>query len=258
MLGGEPLSDIAGTMCMQDAINLLWAYLFAAADYASMPARVVMGQDPPMMPVLDGNGMQVGEKPVDMRKIAEDRILWLTGENAKVSQWDAATLDVFTSTIETCVSHVAAQTRTPPHYMILGKGLVNINADGMRAAETGAVMKAREWQTFASPQVRETFRLMALVRSDQGLADQCRFGSVHWKDAENRSQAQLVDALQKMSALGFPFEWVAEQYGLSQTEVARVLEMKAREAETDPIGAMTRQLAQQPQPGQLPAPPAGE
>lgn len=211
-----------------------------------------------MMPVLDGNGMQVGEKPVDMRKIAEDRILWLTGENAKVSQWDAATLDVFTSTIETCVSHVAAQTRTPPHYMILGKGLVNINADGMRAAETGAVMKAREWQTFASPQVRETFRLMALVRSDQGLADQCRFGSVHWKDAENRSQAQLVDALQKMSALGFPFEWVAEQYGLSQTEVARVLEMKAREAETDPIGAMTRQLAQQPQPGQLPAPPAGE
>ena len=42
LLGGAPLSDIEGAIAMQDAINLLWAYLFVAADYASMPARVVM------------------------------------------------------------------------------------------------------------------------------------------------------------------------------------------------------------------------
>src|SRR5690606_38901627 len=51
MLGAEPLSHIAGTISMQDAINLLWAYLFSAADFASMPARVVMGQEPPKLPI---------------------------------------------------------------------------------------------------------------------------------------------------------------------------------------------------------------
>jgi hypothetical protein len=96
VLGGEPLSDIAGTMAMQDAINLLWAYLFTAADFASMPARVVMGQEPPKIPILDDTGVKVGEKAVDLKKLAQDRILWLTGENAKIGQWDAAKLDVFT------------------------------------------------------------------------------------------------------------------------------------------------------------------
>src|SRR3569833_1783610 len=48
-LRGEPLSRIDGTIAMQDGINLMWAYLFVAADYASMPARVIMGQEPPKL-----------------------------------------------------------------------------------------------------------------------------------------------------------------------------------------------------------------
>jgi hypothetical protein len=260
MLGGEPLSDIEGTMAMQDAINLLWAYLFTAADFASMPARVVMGQEPPKIPILGPDGQKVGEKTVDLKKLAEDRILWLTGGDTKIGQWDAARLDVFTGVTEVGVSHIAAQTRTPPHYLILGKGLVNINADGMRAAETGLVMKVGEEQLYFGPSVRETYRLMAMVRDQAAVADQCRFGVVQWKDAENRSEAQTVDALSKLQAMGFPFEWLAERYGLSQTELTRVLAMKQREAESDPIAALARigasGNAQQPaeQPTEQPPP----
>lgn len=243
MLGGEPLSDIAGTMAMQDAINLLWAYLFTAADFASMPARVVMGQEPPKVPILDADGQKVGERPVDIKKLAEDRILWLTGQNSKIGQWDAAKLDVFTQVIETAVTHVAAQTRTPPHYLVLGKGLVNVNAEGMKTAETGLVKKVGEMQLFVGPAMREVFRLFALVRDDRGLADQCRFGVTQWKDAENHSEAQMVDALVKLQTIGFPFAWLAERYGLSQTEVGRVLAMRQAEAEQDPIAELARQQA---------------
>lgn len=235
MLGAEPLSDIRGTMAMQDAINLLWAYLFTAADFASMPARVVLGQEPPKLPILDATGQQIGERPVDLRKLAEDRILWLTGENTKIGQWDAAKLDVFTGVIETAVTHIAAQTRTPPHYLVLGKGMVNVSADGMRAAETGQVMKVREMQTFLTPAARGIFQRFALVRGRDKLAEQCRMGTVGWKDAENHSEAQRVDALQKLDAIGFPFAWVAEKYGLSAGEVARVLEMRKTERDEDPI-----------------------
>jgi hypothetical protein len=262
MLGGKPLSDIAGTMAMQDAINLLWAYLFTAADFASMPARVVMGQEPPKVPILDAQGQRVGEKTVDLKRLAEDRILWLTGQNTKISQWDAARLDVFTGVIEIAVTHVAAQTRTPPHYLVLGKGLVNVNAEGMKTAETGLVMKVGEQQTFFGPSTREIFRLFALVRGQTDLADQARTGVIDWKDAENHSEAQLVDALVKLQTIGFPFQWIAEKYGLSQTEVARVLAMKATEADEDPLSVLTR-AARTPPPdagaaGQPPGgPPAG-
>jgi hypothetical protein len=241
MLGAEPLSDIAGTMAMQDAINLLWAYLFTAADFASMPARVVMGQEPPKIPILDADGQKVGEKVVDLKKLAEDRILWLTGDNTKIGQWDAAKLDVFTGVIETAVTHIAAQTRTPPHYLVLGKGLVNVNAEGMKTAETGLVMKVKEMQTFMGPSTREVFRLFALVRDNAALAEQCRFGVVQWRDAENHSEAQLVDALVKLQTVGFPFPWLAERYGLSQTELARVMAMREAEMALDPVAALVRQ-----------------
>jgi len=259
MLGSDPLSDIAGTIAMQDAVNLLWAYLFTAADFASMPARVVMGQEPPKIPILDATGNKVGEQTVDLKELAKDRILWLTGQNAKIGQWDAAKLDVFTGVIETAVTHIAAQTRTPPHYLILGKGMVNVNAEGMKAAEAGLVAKVNEQHIFFSPPAREVFRMFALVRDEKKIADQCRFGQVVWKDAENRSEAQLVDALQKLGALGFPFQWIAERYGLSQPEVLRMLEMRDSEAAKAPAGMLANALAGEPAKPAKPAigPPRG-
>ena len=237
MLGGRPLSDITGTMAMQDAINLLWAYLFTAADYASMPARVVMGQEPPKIPILNDQGEKVGEKAVDIRDLAQGRLLWLTGQNAKIGEFQKAQLDTFTSVIEVAVGHVAAQTRTPPHYLVSNKGLSNLSGDALKAAETGLVKKVEESQLFLGPAVREVFRLMALAADKPDLAKKARLGVTQWKDAESRSEAQLVDALQKLKAIGFPFQWLAERYGLDQTEVTRLVQLREREAETDLFGA---------------------
>jgi len=235
MLGRGPLSDIAGAMAMQDAINLLWAYLFTQADFAGMPARVVMGQEPPKIPILDAAGQKVGEREVSLKKLSEDRILWLTGEKANIGQWEAAKLDMFTTVIEIAVTHIAAQTSTPATRLVLGQGMVNVSADGMRAAETGQVMKVREMQLFLTPPARGIFQRFALVRNQGALAEACRLGTVGWHDAENHSEAQRVDALQKLDAIGFPFAWIAERYGLSPSDVARVLDMKAKEREEDPL-----------------------
>lgn len=248
MLGAEPLSDISGTIAMQDAINLLWAYLFNAADHASFPARVVMGQEPPKLPILDASGVKVGEKAVDLKKLSEDRILWLTGQHTNIGQWDAAKLDVFTTVIEIAVTHVAAQTRTPPHYLVLGKGLVNVNAEGMKTAETGLVMKVREQQLYFGPAGRDNFRMMALAAGNTKLAEACRQGVVQWRDAENHSEAQLADSLTKLQSIGFPFEWLAEKYGLGQVELTRVLAMKVREQQTDPLALVAGAINKPPVP----------
>jgi len=225
MLGQAPLSEIQGAMALQDAINLLWAYLFTAADFASLPARVVMGAEMPMIPVLDSNGQIVGEKPVEIPQLEQGRMLWLTGQNASIGQWNAADLKVFTDVVEVAVGHLAAQTRTPQHYLV-GK-MANLSAESLRAAEAGLAKKVNEMQTYFSPAVREVFRLVALTQDDAALADACRGGRVLWRDSETRSEAQLVDALLKLQTIGFPFAWLAEKYGLSDSELARVESLRA-------------------------------
>src|SRR5690606_35941922 len=170
-LGREPLSDIAGTMAMQDAINLLWAYLFGAADHASFPARVVMGNEHPKLPVLDKDGKKVGEKPVDLKDLQHGRLLWLTGQNASIGQWDAAKLDVFTDVIEVAIGHIGGQTRTPAHYFVANKGLSNINGETLVATETPLVKKVEEFQLFSSRAMSDIFRLYAKVRGNEALAD---------------------------------------------------------------------------------------
>jgi hypothetical protein len=233
MLNGEPLSDIAGATAMQDAVNLLWAYLFVAADYASMPARVVMGQAPPKMPILDANGQVIGEQPVDTEALKKGRMLWLTGQTTTIGQWDAAKLDAFTPIINVAVKHVASQTRTPIHYIVGDLG--NVNGETLTATETPLAMKVRESHQFYTPAVRGVFRRMALVRGDAALAEQCRTGRVQWRNPETRSEAQLADAALKDKSIGFPLQWIAEKrYGMKQDEIDRLMTMVEAER-SDPL-----------------------
>jgi hypothetical protein len=229
ILGGDPISEISGVIPMQDAINLLWAYAFLAADYASMPARVVLGQAPPKIPILDSNGQKIGEKPVDLRDLSEKRLLYLTGENAKIDSWEAARLDVFTDTIEVAVGHIAAQTRTPPTYLVTKTGMSNVNGEGLKASEIGLVKKVEEFQTFASPALRELYRLVALAMGDEALARQARLAKIDWANPEIRSDAQLSDSLLKLKAMGYPLEFLMELRGDSPLEIERIMGMARAE-----------------------------
>ena len=232
LLRGEPLSRIAGTIAMQDAVNLLWAYLFVGADFASMPARVVMGQEPPKLPVLDENGQKVGEKPVDIAELARGRMLWLTGQNAKIGSWDAAKLDVFTAVINVAVKHIMSQTSTPAYY--INGELGNTNGETLKATETPLVNDVRDDHKVYTPPARGLFRLMALVRGNPRVAEACRTATIDWRNPEIQTEAQQSDAALKDRQVGFPLEWVAtERYGYTQTQVDRLLDMVAR----DPAGS---------------------
>lgn len=231
VLSRGPLSDIQGTASMQNAINLLWAYLFNAADAASMPARVVMGQEPPKVPILDDNGQKIGEVPVSQKDLTEGRMLWLTGQNTTVGQWDAAKLDVFTEVIEKAVGHIAAQTRTPPHYLVANRGLSNLSGDALKAAETGLVQKVRQAQEFFEPRLRDVFELIALQLGEDKAAEEARVGQVLWKDPENRSDAQTSDAMLKDAQAGYPFEFLLERRGHPPGEIARIMAMREKELE---------------------------
>lgn len=223
-LDGDPVSEITGAMCMQDSINLLWSYLFGAADFASMPARVVMGQEPPKIPKLAADGSVSGHELVPVEQLKAGRLLWLTGQNTTIGQWDAANLETFTKVITIAVRHLAAQTRTPIHY-IVGE-LTNVNGDTLIAGEAPLVKKVEDAQAGYTASVREVFALMALVRDKPGVAEQCRAGRVQWKDAETRTQAQASDAALKDRQVGLSLATVLQRrYGMSQPEIAREMDL---------------------------------
>jgi len=236
----NPLSDIDGVIAMQDAINLIWAYLMNALDYASLPQRIVTGAEMPSVPVLNEAGQVVGKRPVELDELIKERILWIPGQNAKTNEWSAAALDVFSQVIERAIEHIAAQTRTPPHYLI-GK-IQNVSAEALTAAETGLVAKTRERTNYMSPGLREVYRLIALAQDDERKARAVRSGTIVWEDFQFRALGQKVDALSKLHDMGFPFEWIAEQYGLSPLEVQRVVAMRAAEQRDSQLDDMLERV----------------
>ena len=258
LLDDAPMSDIDGVMSVQDAINLVWAYLFNALDFASLPQRVVTGAEVPRIPILDAKGQVVGEKPVDLDQLVKDRVLWIPGDSASTAEWSAARLDVFSAVIERAIEHIAAQTRTPSHYLI-GR-IANLSADALTAAETGLVSKTRERLTYFTPPLRRVYALVAAAQGNPERAKAALSGTVVWGDIQFRSLAQKVDALMKMHQMGFPLEWIAEQYGLEPNEVARVMDMRERELHMDPVGAMAQTLerAYPTPPPDAPEPPGVE
>ncbi len=247
LLSRGPISDIDGTMAMQDAINLMWAYLFGAADYAGMPARVVMGAERPVMPILNELGEKIGEKPLDLEALTRGRMLWLTGEKASINSWDAAKLDVFTAVVNVAVKHIASQTKTPIHY-IMGE-LGNVNGETLTAIELPLAMKVGKAQKSLTGPTREVFRRLALVRGRSAIAEACRTAVVQWRNPETMSDAQVSDAATKDRAIGWPLEAIFERrYGLAQPEVARLMRQIEAEA-NDPIMASVIKAA-----GSAPAP----
>lgn len=231
MLRGEPQSEIDGVIPKQDAVNLLWAYLFFAADQASMPARVLLGTTPPMRQILDSTGAVVGTEPVTIQMLSETRFATFSGENAKIDQWDAADLSVFTEVIDVLVGHIASQTRTPPTYLVSKTGMSNVNSDGLKASEIGLNKKVIEFQTFATPQLREVFRLIALAKGDLKLAEEVRLSSIVWMNPEIRSEAQLADALLKKRQTGYPLEYLMELDGIDPYDMQRIKDMITAEGD---------------------------
>lgn len=229
-LKGDPISEIQGVMPMQDAINLLWAYLFLAADYASMDARVLLGAEPPKIPILDNDGKVIGTRPVEMKDLREKRLISVTGEHASIDSWAAAKLDIFTDTIEIAVGHIAAQTRTPPTYLVTKTGMSNVNGEGLKASEIGLVNKSDEFIRFTDPRLREVLRLIALVKGDRALADQTRLAQIVWESREIRSESQLADALLKKSQMGYPFEYLLQLDGRSPSEIRQIMKLRASES----------------------------
>ena len=177
-----------------------------------------------------------------MKDLQEKRFLWLTNPDAKIDSYPKAQLDQFTDVIETIVGHIAAQTRTPPTYLVTKTGMSNVNGEGLKASEIGLVKKTLEFQLFATPAMREIHLLTALAMGDEGLSKAARQATMVWANPEIRSEGQLSDSLVKKRSVGYPFEYLMELDGIDPMDIERVMAMREREQSDMQIEAALRGL----------------
>jgi hypothetical protein len=228
-LHGSPRSEIENVAPLQDAMNTLWAHLMTASDTLALPARAVLGMDRPVREILDDEGEVVGEEDLPLDSFRSDRLLWLEREGASIAEFSAADLTNYTKVIEVAVQHIAAQTRTPPHYL-LGQ-MVNVSADALVAAESGLVAKVQERQRYFGAALREVMRLAALADGESQRAADLALGSVVWRDAQFRSDAQYADALTKLKAINVPDEALWERIpGVDPDQINRWKTMRNDQA----------------------------
>lgn len=228
-LRSRPRSEIRNVIPLQNTVNTLWAHLITASDQLALPARAVLGMDRPTKEILDSDGEVIGEEDLPIDRFRSDRLLWLEREGAQIAEFSAADLTNYTKVIEVAVQHIAAQTRTPPHY--LAGQMVNVSADALVASESGLVAKAVEMQRGFGSGIRDIARLEAKASGDTARAESLALGSVIWRDAQYRSDAQYADALTKYKAINVPDEALWERIpGVTPDEIERWKSMRDDQA----------------------------
>lgn len=243
LMDDNPVSDISGIMPLQDAVNLIWAYLLNGLDQASLPGRVITGAELPKVPILANDGSIAGYRDVELDELMKERILWIPGKEVSVEEWTAAALDVFSAVISQLVEHIAAQTRTPPHYLVAK--MVNTAAESLNIAEAGLVSKTKERITYAGRGLKKTKRLMAkAMGANERRLVAINAGKLVWANVQYRSDSQMADVATKYRSAGFPMEYIAEKLLVDPSEVARVMQMIEKESARDPLAAAQRAMQQ--------------
>lgn len=215
-------SDLANVIPVQNFINKVLADAIVASEYAAYPQRWATGIEPQVDP-------ETGDELPLQEFVAAVSRLWTDGNpDARFGTFEAADVGKYVQLVELGVQHVAAQTRTPPHYL-LGQGGQFPSGESLKATETGLVARTRRKNGDAGEGLEEGMRLAFLAQGDERRGRELRAETI-WADPESRTEGERVDALTKMATLGVPRRALWERWGASQEEIRRWEQWAAAEA----------------------------
>jgi len=214
-VGGR--SDIAVVIPVQDAVNKLVSDMMIASEFASFAQRWATGLEVPRDP-------ETGRALTDEQFLASVGRVWVSEHpEAKFGQFEATDLRNYVQAIEMLIQHIAALTRTPPHYL-LGQSGAFPSGDSLTATETGLVAKVKSKKTDFEGTWNETIRLAFRAAGDEAKAkDPVK---TVWGDPEQRIRSQRIDGAIKLSTIGVPQQALFEEIGADPDTIKRWKAMK--------------------------------
>lgn len=203
-------SEIEDVTAIQDRINGTIFNRLLAAEFTAFRQRWVTGIEIPTDP-------ETGH-PVEPFKHAVNR-LWISEDpDTKFGEFGETGLAPYIDAVEADVQHIAAITRTPPHYL-LGQSGAFPSGEALKSTETGLVAKVRRRQQHFGEAWEEVMRLAFAVADDP--RSKVTDAETLWEDPEARTEGEHVDALLKLSTLGVPQEQLWQDAGYSPQDIAR-------------------------------------
>lgn len=218
-LDGTGRSELKSVLPIQDAINKLVMDMIVASEFSAYRQRYATGIE---IEIDEQSG-----EPTEQFQANIARLWASENQDAKFGTLEASDLSPFVAGVEMLIQHVASETRTPYHYFLQHGGQPP-SGESLRASEAGLVFKSRRKQRYFGEGWEEVIRIGFLQSGDKAR------GSIEatetiWRDPETRSESAHIDGLTKLASIGVPEEQLWEDAGYSPTQIARFLEMRARE-----------------------------
>jgi hypothetical protein len=215
-------SEIASVVPLQDALNKLLVDMLVASEFAAFRQRWVTGMEIPLDPET--------QKPVEVFKASVQRVWQARDKEVKFGDFEQSDLAPYVSAIETVIQHMATTTRTPAHYL-LGQSGTFPSGESLKATETGLTAKAKRDQRDWGEPWEEIERLGFRAMGDAKRAAYEEAETI-WKDPEYRSEAEHVDALLKLKALGVPDEQLWSDAGYTPQQIKRFVALRQAQPPT--------------------------
>jgi hypothetical protein len=212
-------SDIERVIPVQDAINKLCSDMIVASEFAAFPQRWVTGVDIPRYPEGDPNAGQPLPSFTSQFLAGAGTVFADEHESARFGNFQVSDLGIYVRAIEMFIQHVAAQTRTPPHYLLGAMGSFP-SGESLKATETGLVAKVKRKQLSFGEGWEEAIRLAFAVAGDTERASSNELETI-WMNPESRSTAEITDAAVKMASIGIPRPALWEYIGATPAQIER-------------------------------------
>jgi hypothetical protein len=209
MRGGQ--SDLQPAIPIQTAIDKIVTDMIVASEFAAFRQRYATGLEVP----VDENG-----NPLPSFLSSVSRMWTVEASDVKFGEFEASDLTNYVKAVEMLVQHLAAQTRTPPHYL-LGQSGNFPSGESLKATETGLVAKVQRKQVDFGEAYEDAMRLAFRLKGDS-TRGKAIDAEVIWRDPESRSWGELVDGLLKLQALGVPNEVLWSRAGFTPQEIDRM------------------------------------
>ncbi|MDF1596959.1 MAG: phage portal protein [Acidimicrobiia bacterium] len=228
------VSEISDVTSIQDRINATIFGRMLAAEFTASQKRWATGislvEDP-----------ETGEAvPIDY-DAAVDSVWMDENPEAKFGSFPEVTLAGFIRAVEADVQHLAAITRTPPHYL-LGQSGAFPSGESLKATETGLVAKVKRQHLHFGESWEAVIRLGFAAMNDEKSNE--RSAETLWGDPESRSEGEHVDAVIKLKALDIPNEALWERANATPQEIKRWKTMAATSNLFSLLGQSTAQVGE--------------
>lgn len=217
-LTGGYMSEIENVLPIQDRINKTTFHRLLTQEFTAFPQKWVTGIDIPIDP-------DTGKRKEPFN-VAVDRLWVSENDNTRFGQFPQASLEPYLKSVEADIQALATQSRTPPHYLTGGMGQFP-SGESVRATEYGLFQKVRSRQESFGDSWAAVMRMAGQVMKS-AIADDSSL-TTRWEDVEAHSEAELVDALLKMSTLGVPKQELWRRWGAEPEDIEKWTQLQITE-----------------------------